>query len=85
LVRIIRGRDRRAAPALRGGVDGGSTYASLTEVREALAQAYDAAGMRDSARVYWTRVAESWARGDQQYRARADTARLKARSRFAQR
>lgn len=72
------GRPREAvailAPALRGALDASNLYVSRTELHESLAQAWDAAGERDSARVHWAAVAEAWERADPVFRARREVA-----------
>jgi tetratricopeptide (TPR) repeat protein len=65
-------------PAIRGGVDGSNTYVSRTELREALAQAFEMAGQADSARVWYAAVESSWRRADPQFRERYLTAKAKA-------
>ena len=65
-------------PALRGGVDGGNTYVTHTELHEALAQAFDAAGQRDSAAVHFAAVERAWRYADPQFAARYRTARARA-------
>jgi hypothetical protein len=51
-------------PAVHGGVDGGNTYATHTELREAMARAFERAGQVDSARVYWRMVEKALRRAD---------------------
>jgi predicted Zn-dependent protease len=63
---------------LRGGVDGSNSYLTHTELREAMAQAFEQAGQRDSAKVYWSAVERAWRRADPQFRDRYQRARLKA-------
>jgi tetratricopeptide (TPR) repeat protein len=65
-------------PAIRGGVDGSNTYVSRTELREALAQAFEMAGQADSARVWYRAVESAWRRADPQFRQRYLTAKAKA-------
>ncbi len=57
-------------PTFRGGVDGSNTYVTHTELRFALAQAFDAAGQQDSAAVYYRAVERSWRHADPQFRER---------------
>lgn len=57
-------------PAVRGGVDGGNTYVTHTELHEALARAFDANGQADSASVHWAAVARAWRRADSEFEAR---------------
>ena len=65
-------------PALHGGVDGSNTYVSRTELHEALAEAFEQAGQRDSAVVHWRAVESAWRRADPRFRDRYLRARLKA-------
>jgi tetratricopeptide (TPR) repeat protein len=80
LLRLGRAREAVAvlAPALRGGLEGSNYYVTHTELHEALAEAWDAAGVRDSARVHWRWVADAWRAGDAPFRTRADAARRRA-------
>jgi DNA-binding SARP family transcriptional activator/TolB-like protein len=57
-------------PALRGGVDGSNTYLTHTELHEAIAQVFYAAGQRDSAAVHYAAVARAWRRADPQFEER---------------
>lgn len=57
-------------PALRGGVDGSNTYTSRTELHEALAKAFDLAGMADSAAFHHRAVDEAWRHADPPYATR---------------
>jgi DNA-binding SARP family transcriptional activator len=50
--------------ALHGGVDGPNLYITRTELHELLAQAFDQAGQRDSARAHYAVVAAAWAAAD---------------------
>ena len=52
--------DRGAPPAIDGGVDGSTTYASRTELHEAMAEAIEQAGQRDSALVHYRTVEQAW-------------------------
>jgi DNA-binding SARP family transcriptional activator/TolB-like protein/Tfp pilus assembly protein PilF len=76
---VRQGRPREAAavlaPALRGDVQASNYYATLTELHEALAQALDAAGEHDSARVHYRWVVRAWESADPPFRARAARAR----------
>ncbi|HEV8150378.1 MAG TPA: tetratricopeptide repeat protein, partial [Gemmatimonadales bacterium] len=65
-------------PAIRGGVDGSNTYVSRTELHEALAEAFEQAGKRDSAVVHWRAVESGWRRADPQFRDRYLRAKQKA-------
>jgi tetratricopeptide (TPR) repeat protein len=62
-------------PAIRGGVDGGNTYVSRTELHEALAEAFEQAGLQDSARAHWRAVESAWSRADPSFRERYERAR----------
>jgi tetratricopeptide (TPR) repeat protein len=68
------GRPREAAAtlqaALRGGMEASSFYVTHTELHEALARAFEAAGEPDSARAHRAYVARTWARADPALRAR---------------
>ena len=73
------GRPADAVPivraALHGELDGSSLYMSRTELHELLAQAFDQAGMRDSAAVHYRAVAKAWSRADAMFHARRERAR----------
>ena len=62
-------------PVMRGKLDASNYYVTQTEIHELLAQAWDAAGQRDSASVHYAWVARAWERGDPPYAARATAAR----------
>jgi DNA-binding SARP family transcriptional activator/tetratricopeptide (TPR) repeat protein/TolB-like protein len=62
-------------PALRGTIDGSNIFLNRTELHELLAQAWDAAGTKDSAAAHYAVVARAWAGGDPRFRNRADSAR----------
>ena len=64
-------------PAIHGGVDGSNTYVSRTELHEALAQAFEQAGQRDSAVAHWRAVESAWRHADPQFRNRYLEARRK--------
>src|SRR5205807_1090778 len=75
---------RRAADAivpLRGVLHGptgaAGTYGTHMEAHELIAQAFDALGQRDSARVHYARVALGWSAADPPLRARAESARMR--------
>ncbi|MBK8003073.1 MAG: winged helix-turn-helix domain-containing protein [Gemmatimonadetes bacterium] len=63
---------------LRSGLTGSNLYLTRTEAIERLAQAFETAGQRDSAALYYRRVADAWAQADAPLRARREAARLKA-------
>ena len=73
LVRLGRGAD--AVPVLqsatRSYLDGATLYANHTEIREALGDAWTAAGRPDSAAAHYRIVASAWAAGDPPFRTRA--------------
>jgi DNA-binding SARP family transcriptional activator/tetratricopeptide (TPR) repeat protein/TolB-like protein len=73
LVRTGRAREAVATlqSALRGYSDGSNLYANRTELHEALADAWAAAGAADSARAHYRLVANAWANGDPPFAARA--------------
>ena len=75
----VLGRHTEAIPilqaALRGGVDGSNTYVTHTELHEALAQTFDAAGQRDSAAVHYTAVEKAWRRADPEFAERYNRAK----------
>jgi DNA-binding SARP family transcriptional activator len=77
------GRAREAAvvlaPALRGNLESSNYYVTHAELHEALAQAYDAAGQRDSARVHYAWVANAWRRADAPFHQRAERALARSR------
>jgi len=62
-------------PAFRGSLEAANLYVSRTELHELLAQAFDAAGQRDSAVVHWRAVATAWRVADPEFRTRWETAR----------
>lgn len=68
------GRPREAIyplqAAMRGGIEGPQLYVTRTELHEQLAQAFDAAGMPDSARGHYRYVSRMWADADQEFRER---------------
>ena len=68
-------------PVLRSKLDASNLYVTQTEVRELLAQAWDAAGRSDSASVHYAWVARAWEHGDPPYAARAAEARRRISSR----
>ena len=73
------GRPREAIdavqPALRGEIDASNLYVTRTDLHELLAQAFDAAGMRDSAAVHYRAVTRAWVRADPAFHPRRDAAR----------
>jgi hypothetical protein len=65
-------------PVLRGGIDGSNTYLTRTEVHEALADAFSAAGIPDSARVHHQAVERALRNADPRFRPRYERARRAA-------
>lgn len=65
---------------LGGPPHGAGWYLTRTEVHDALARGYEAAGQPDSAMVHYRKAAEAWKNGDAPYRARAEAARRKLRA-----
>lgn len=59
-------------PALHGGVDGSNTYTSRTEVREAMAAAFERSGEIDSAAVHRAAADAAWERADPEVRRRVE-------------
>jgi tetratricopeptide (TPR) repeat protein len=80
LVQLGRGPEAVAVlrPALRGGVDGSNTYVTHTELHEAIAQAFEQAGLRDSARVHYAAVERAWRHADPQFASRYAVAKAKS-------
>ena len=78
LMRQNRAREAAAvvAPALRGEVDAANLYVTRTELHELLAQAYDRAGVRDSAAVHYRAVVRAWANADEAFHVRRDEAKI---------
>jgi predicted Zn-dependent protease len=64
-------------PALRGGIDASNLYLNRTELHELLAQAWDAAGARDSAAAQYAYVAKAWAQADPSLQPRVAAARAR--------
>jgi tetratricopeptide (TPR) repeat protein len=77
LMRQNRAREAAAivGPALRGEVDASNLYVTRTELHELLAQAYDRAGVTDSAAVHYRVVVRAWANADPAFQARRNAAR----------
>jgi DNA-binding SARP family transcriptional activator len=75
------GRPDEAVPvvraALHGELDGSSLYVSRTELHELLAQAFDAAGQRDSAVVHYRAVVKAWSHADPLFHARRNRAQAR--------
>ena len=77
------GRPREAVaalqPALRGSLEAANLYISRTELHELMAQAFDSAGVRDSALVHWRAVESAWRNADPEFRARWEVANERMR------
>jgi predicted Zn-dependent protease len=75
------GRAKEAIPVLqhplRGALEGGNFYATRTELQEELAHAFDAAGERDSAAVYYRTVIQAWHAADPRFQPRVAAARAR--------
>jgi tetratricopeptide (TPR) repeat protein len=72
---LRQGRPQDAITALRPAARGlfletTNLHSTLTEVHELLAQAWERAGVPDSAVVHWQRVARNWEFADPQFAAR---------------
>jgi tetratricopeptide (TPR) repeat protein len=65
-LRANRPRDAVAAlqPALRGAMEASNLYLNRTEIHELLGQAWEAAGVRDSAVAHYSWVAKAWSAAD---------------------
>ena len=63
--------------ALRGSIDASNLFVSRTELDELLAQAWDAAGAKDSAAAHYEIVARSWNGADAALASRAQAARAR--------
>jgi hypothetical protein len=74
------GRAREAADVLGRalpGLESTGLYVTRTEIRDALARAWDVAGVRDSALVHYRAVARAWQRADPPLRSRVDSIRAR--------
>jgi tetratricopeptide (TPR) repeat protein len=84
-LRARRPRDAIAVlqPTLRGDLEGSNLYLNRTEIHELLAQAWDAAGVKDSAVAHYTWVTQAWGAADPNFspRVHAAQARLTALTR----
>jgi tetratricopeptide (TPR) repeat protein len=65
-------------PAIHGGVDGSNTYTSRTELHEAMAEAFEQAGNRDSAVAHYRTVEQTWRHADPEFAERYRRARAAA-------
>jgi len=77
-------RDRRPRdaiailqPALHGTLEASNLYVSRTEVHELLAQAWDQAGVPDSAAAHLAWVVKTWANADPLLAIRVQAARAR--------
>lgn len=61
--------------ALHGGIEGSGLYLTRTETHELLAQAFDAAGQRDSAAAHYANVERAWRASDPILQPRYEAAR----------
>jgi predicted Zn-dependent protease len=61
-------------PTLRGALEASNLYLNRTEIHEMLAQAWDAAGVRDSAVAHYAWVTKAWAAADPFFRPRLQAA-----------
>ncbi len=65
-------------PLFHGYRAAGGLYTTRTEIHEAMARAWEAAGNADSARVHWARVADGWKDADPILAPRVAIARERA-------
>lgn len=76
---LAMGRPQEAIPPLQAGLraplQAAGLYLTKTELEERLAQAFDATGQRDSARVHYDWVEHAWRTADPMFRARYEVAR----------
>jgi predicted Zn-dependent protease len=79
LLRLRRPREAVAVmqPAVRGTIEGSNLYVTTIELRELLAEAWDAAGAPDSALVHYRAVLQAWTRPDPVLAARVDAVRAR--------
>ena len=75
------GRPREAIailqPVLHGTLDASNLYLSRADVHELLAQAWDAAGVRDSTAAHLAWLVKAWSNADPWLAGRANSARIK--------
>jgi tetratricopeptide (TPR) repeat protein/TolB-like protein len=64
-------------PALRGTLESSNIYLNRTEIHELLAQAWDAAGVRDSAAAHYAWVTKNWSAADPSFAPRVHAARTR--------
>lgn len=76
------GRPREAVAilqsALRGMFEGSNLYVTHTDLSEALAEAFEAAGQRDSAAYHYQRLVKAWEGADPRFTPRIANARGRA-------
>jgi DNA-binding SARP family transcriptional activator/tetratricopeptide (TPR) repeat protein len=72
LLRLGRPREAVATlqSSLRGEIDASNLYITRTDLHERLAQAFDAAGQRDSAAAHYRAVTNAWRKADPLYHPR---------------
>jgi tetratricopeptide (TPR) repeat protein len=72
LLRLERPREAVATlqSSLRGEIDASNLYITRTDLHELLAEAFAAAGERDSAAFHYRTVVNAWRRADPQYHSR---------------
>jgi serine/threonine protein kinase/tetratricopeptide (TPR) repeat protein len=82
LLRLGRAREAVAAmqPAVRAWWEGPYLYLTTSERRALLAEAFDSAGVRDSAIVHYRAVARAWERSDPSLAARLTAIRARLRA-----
>lgn len=71
---------RALQPAMRLGMEAGNYYVTRTELHEALAQSFDAAGEADSAAAHYRAVVSAWARADPELLPRVKRAQARLNS-----
>jgi len=64
-------------PTLRGDLEASNLYLNRTEIHEMLAQAWDAAGVKDSAVAHYTWVTKAWAAADPNFQPRVQAAQAR--------
>jgi hypothetical protein len=81
-LRTHRPRDAVAVlqPTLRGALEASNLYLNRTEIHELLAQAWDAAGVRDSAVAHYSWMAKAWSAADPALAPRVQAARARLAS-----
>jgi DNA-binding SARP family transcriptional activator/TolB-like protein len=64
-------------PALRGALDASNLYVNRSDLHELLAEAWDAAGQRDSAAFHYAWVSRAWSEADDAFKPRVTAARAR--------